>query len=199
MRRLVGIAGVAGSGKDTLFSLVRQELSKEGYSVFRIALADALKQDINEFLIDKFGISSFTADQDTKKLIRPLLVAYGKVRRIQSKGTFWTNVAQTSIDDLLKSNEKNIVIVTDIRYDEYENDELEWLQKKNRGLLVHVSRLKEDLTLVQPANEEEASNDPRMREKSDYNFTWKTYLPQGNIGQEQIQYAQQVVHLLKNG
>ena len=77
MKKLIGIAGFARSGKDTFYQRSAQLLSKEGYKSTRIAFADALKNELNELLLSNIGISAFTEEDQEKDLIRPLLVTYG--------------------------------------------------------------------------------------------------------------------------
>ena len=41
----VGISGVAGSGKDLFFKLLKNELDKKGIAAHRYSLADSLKRE----------------------------------------------------------------------------------------------------------------------------------------------------------
>ena len=164
---IIAISGVARSGKDTLFNI----LSSINPKIARFALADDLKADCDKFFREKLGISAFTRDPKEKELIRPLFVDYGDIKRKQSKGTYWTGLLQSKIDNFLEDG--GIPCVTDIRYDEYEgSDELDWI-KRNNGILIHVSR-REDGLLIQPANEREKYNDPRLLKRADFKLVWNT-------------------------
>jgi hypothetical protein len=79
--KLIGISGVARSGKD-LFTTVAQEVLKQhGLKTERFALAYELKSDLKDLIHAKTGIDVFTENTEEKNIIRPLLVAYGDVMR----------------------------------------------------------------------------------------------------------------------
>jgi hypothetical protein len=109
------------------------------------------------------------------------LVWYGKMKRIASSGTYWTSLLKEQID----SDDTPLAFVSDIRYDEYEKDELYWAQNVMDGVLVHVSRYEINSGVkeyIQPPNEDEARNDPNIQAKADFRFEWETtMLPNGNI------------------
>lgn len=167
--RPIGISGVATSGKDTLFKLLENRLGK----VKRIALADALKADLDGFLTDRCGISAFTQNPEEKSLIRDLLVGYGKIRRKQSKGTYWTQKVQPQVTECLSYGVWPII--TDIRYDFYPTDERYWLQTVQNGFLIHVSRTRANGEPVLAPNIDEAENDPLLRERANFRIAWETY------------------------
>jgi hypothetical protein len=168
----VGITGVARAGKDTLFKLIQKHLGEKGLQVQRIALADPLKSELDSFLIERFGISAFTEVPQEKELIRPMLVAYAKVKRISSKGTYWTSIAQKKVEDCLS---KGIVpVITDVRYDQFPEDELWWLKTKNNGVLIHISRVDTEGKIIQPPNVDEAENDPKLKDGATFGISWKT-------------------------
>ena len=47
---VVGVSGVARSGKNLFCDLIIEELAKQGYSAKQFALANALKRDCSNFL-----------------------------------------------------------------------------------------------------------------------------------------------------
>ena len=167
--RPIGLSGVAQAGKDTFCRLMINELAKDGVRAERFALADELKRDLDAFLIDKFGISSFTTDKDEKTLIRNILVAYGKTHRIRSKGTYWTSKLQKKMEVAI--GEGIIPIVTDIRYSYYEYDEVQWIKEGMGGYLIHIGRFMEDGRAVPPANADEKENDPKVHGAADVNLS----------------------------
>jgi hypothetical protein len=168
---MIGLTGVARSGKDTFFSILKRYLKEKNIESQRIALADNLKYELGDFVKDKFKIDLAKCDGLDKELIRPLMVSYGKCRRIQTEGKYWTSLVESKIKDLNKSNV--LPIITDIRYIEYKEDEYTWLKAHN-GILIHISRKLDDGTLVPPANIEEKSNDNKLKAVADYSVSWET-------------------------
>lgn len=164
VRGIVGLTGLARSGKDLLCT----KLSERG-AVVRVALADALKQDMRDFLILKYGIDILHCSAQEKETIRPLLVAHGCAMRSISNGECWIKkVHQKVVENALWA----LVVVTDIRFP----NELAWL-KKLGGALVHVRRYDVvdcDRRYLSPPNAEEAEHDPRMRESADFKLEWPT-------------------------
>ena len=72
-------------------------------------------------------------------------------------------------------DEKNIVVITDIRYDEFAEDEVDWVKKELNGFFVHISKYTEDKGVKVfglPPNEDEAINNPKLIEKADYLIQW---------------------------
>lgn len=138
----------------------------------RIALADQLKKDLAPFIKDYIGIDILTASPEEKKAVRGLMVVYGKIKRNQTQGKHWTSIAQKEIDECLKN--KILPIITDIRYSEYKEDELFWLKNKNNGMLIHVTRINDDGSIIPPANHEEKVNNPILKKSADFKLKWKT-------------------------
>ena len=168
---VIGLTGVARCGKDTFYSILKKYLKEKNIESNRIALADALKKELEDFVEKKFKINLNTCEGPEKELIRPLMVAYGKCRRIQTEGKYWTSLIDQEIKNL---KEKNIVpIVTDVRYIEYKDDEYSWI-KNHDGILIHLSRKLNDGSLVPPANIEEKSNDNKLKAVADYCISWET-------------------------
>lgn len=166
---MIGITGVATSGKDTLYSLLSIFLQKKNLKCKRYALADLLKKDLEIFVKEKFNINLNSISAAEKELIRPILVAYGKVKRNQTNGRHWIESINKIIDQENETND--ILIVTDIRYDEFEKDEFFWLKKEKNGFLVHISRIFNG-KIIGPANEEEHRNNTSLSKKADYHMIW---------------------------
>jgi hypothetical protein len=104
-------------------------------------------------------------------MVRPLMVAYGKCRRSQSEGKYWTSLLDPKIKDLQKSNV--LPIITDVRYIEYRDDEYSWL-KSHDGILIHISRKLDDGSFIPPANVEEKANDNKLKAVADMSISWET-------------------------
>lgn len=168
---MIGITGVARSGKDTFYSILKRYLKEKNIESQRLALADELKKELGDFVEKKFKIDLNKCDGTEKELIRPLMVAYGKCRRVQTEGKYWTSLIDPRVKDLKKNN--IIPIITDIRYIEYKEDEYAWLKSHN-GLLIHLSRKLDDGSIVPPANIEEKSNDNKLKAVADFTICWET-------------------------
>lgn len=167
---MIGISGVATSGKDTLFILLQKFFKDHGLKMKRFALADSLKEDLAPFVEEKLNLNIFKLSPDEKELIRPILVSYGKIKRINSNGRFWIERLQK----LNEFNQKNIIpVVTDIRYQEYPKDECSWLKEENNGILIHISRFCKG-KMILPANLEEDKNNKILIDRADYAFSWCT-------------------------
>jgi ribosome-binding ATPase YchF (GTP1/OBG family) len=165
---MIGITGVATSGKDTLFNFLHKKFKEKGIKSKRYALADILKKKIKPFIEEEFNIDINNLSPKEKESIRPILVIYGKIKRERSNGRYWIDLLDENID-----KNTSIPIVTDIRYAEYEKDELHWLIKENKGFLIHISRVLNG-KIIPPANDEEARNDIFLSEKSHYKMVWCT-------------------------
>ena len=163
---VIGISGLAGSGKDTFFKLLSQRRPFK-----RFALADELKLGIRDELINDYDIDVLTCSRDEKEIVRPRLIEYAKKMRFESKGRHWVNILESKMLPLTSS-----VCITDVRYDDYEEDEVHWLKNDMSGVLVHVSMYEEvgsNLRVFEtPPNEEEARNNPKLKEKADFIVEW---------------------------
>jgi len=182
--KIIGVSGLARSGKD-LFTTVAQNILENEYnlSTDRHALAFELKSDLDDLISLKTGIDVFTDDTEKKNIIRPLLVAYGDLMRKVSSGKYWTDKMNNKINE----SSADVFFVTDIRYDFYPNDECWWIQNKPFGKLIHITRYqmgpapsKRRVTTSTPVkiydsapNDHERLNDPKVKKKSDYSFEWE--------------------------
>lgn len=168
MKKVIGIGGVARSGKDTFAAILETKLQQAGRTATRIALAAPLKQHCDKFLTENLGISAFTQIPEEKLIIRPLLVWYGDAQRKRTNGKYWTDLASKTI------NETNFdyYIITDIRYDVFERDELQWLKDDWKGTLCHISKYITQYQVVPPANEHEAVNDPKIKAAAHHIVEW---------------------------
>jgi hypothetical protein len=152
MTRVIGISGVARVGKDTFFRALLKE--SPNYNLVRVAFADELKEECNEFLMKNVGISAFTQDPDEKALIRPFLVTYGSQLRRRRDPSCWIKRAEAKVSNI-KGISKTTVVITDVRYP----NELDWIHSKMKGISIHLSR-----EGIDPINEEEALYDPQLKE-----------------------------------
>jgi len=161
---IIGISGVARSGKDTLANGFVEIFKQFGIKAKRYALADALKHECRNFLKKNIGINPFTTNDEEKKIIRPFLVFYGTEMRRKLDEDCWIKALEKL------RNDGEIMIVSDIRYE----NEAKWI-KDNGGLLIHISRTLNSGETVPPANEQEKINDPIVAGLSDPCFVWQTF------------------------
>jgi len=166
---VIGLSGVAGCGKDTFFTVL-----SENMNVRRVSLADSLKSEVNDWTLRHYGINAVTCSREDKEKIRSLLVYHGGMKRDSSKGRHWIELASKKIT---KDHPDYTTVITDIRFNEYENDEVSWLQNELGGKLIHL-KLWEGIPdsnegvlyrkYKEPANNAEAENDPKLIDKADY-------------------------------
>ena len=183
--KIIGISGLARSGKDLFTTVAQNVLTDKGFKTERYALAYELKSDIKDLIFKQTKIDVFTEKTEEKNIIRPMLVAYGDVMRKVSEGKYWT----TKVENKISTSKADFVFITDIRYDVYPEDECYWLQRKMGGKLIHITKYqmaeapsKRRISTAKPVkiyeaapNEHELFNNPKVRAKSDYAFEWEDY------------------------
>lgn len=177
MKNVIGIGGVARSGKDTFAGILTLKLQQAGKTVRRVSFAEPLKAQVDEFLVKNLGITAFTPNTDEKNIIRPMLVWYGDAQRKRTNGRYWIDLAKKIIDD----TNYDFYIITDVRYSAYEKDELHFIKNEMNGTLCHVSKYNKYYEFganayvkefVNPANDHEKENDPKIKYAADYAVEW---------------------------
>lgn len=197
MKNVIGLSGVGRSGKDTFASILEIKLQQAGYSVKKVSFAGPLKKDCEEFVRKNLNMDVFTQNTSEKTLIRPLLVWYGDAQRKRTNGKYWTDLASKEIE----TTNYDYYIVTDVRYDHYPVDELQWLKDTWKGKLCHISkyfwrkeiepsptefiRYKE---YVQPANDHESINDPKIKKAADFAFEWPDVSEGAPLSEKELLY-----------
>jgi hypothetical protein len=170
---IIGISGAARSGKDTLCrALIRFFKSKKIKAKRKSIAGDIIKKDLKNLIKKKANINSFTENIYEKKLIRPFLVEYGKLMRNQTEGRYFI--------EKIKYDE-NITIIPDIRYAEYEKDELFWIKNEKKGFLIFIEH-----ECVRDANETEKINNKIIKKQADYRLNWSTLNENNSIDLEKI-------------
>lgn len=154
--KIIGVSGVARVGKDTLCDFLEQDLKEKQIKTKRLAFAKFLKDDLDDFLLAKVGISAYSNNTEEKTIIRPVLVEYGKMMRNISEGMYWIDKLKSS----MPQNNSTICLISDVRYP----NEAEWINDIN-GITIHISR-----EGIEPANEEEAINDPQTKKLCQFKF-----------------------------
>ena len=187
----IGITGFARSGKDTLAGAIRSGAMAEGLRCQIFSLAHALKSDLNDFCLDKFGISAFTEDSESKSKIRPVLIAYGVAKRESTKGTYWFNKLKKEIDSFFVSGGQ-VAIIPDIRFKEYEYDEYDFVRSYKQNMLIHLTRILEDGSQVQPAHKTEKANADILFRLSDKRILWNSNLAEVEVAN----YAKPIIKII---
>lgn len=179
---VIGVGGFARSGKDTFVKISKQVLKEHGFSSIKLAFADELKEEIDPFLKENYGISAWTDDTEEKRIIRPFLVAHGCGKRQQTNGAYWVD----KIDKLIENVHFNedVIFISDCRFP----NEVKWVHDKWNGWFVHLSKYSvlsgmqyDSFTgketgvrtweqFDEAPNEEEAENDPICEKLADYNL-----------------------------
>jgi len=163
-RTILGLSGVAGSGKDTFFSLLSQKLSFQ-----RFALADELKILTRKDLLKKYNVDILNCTRDEKDLVRNDLVLFAKQKRLDSCGKFWTDILSKKIQE----SSAKYICITDIRHNWFSKDEVFWLKNILGGRLVDISSYDPiNGKFVQPPNEEEEFHYPEVKAAADYYVIW---------------------------
>ena len=196
----IGIGGVARAGKDSFANYLLNLLKSDGYSAIRSSLAEPLKCDCEDFIAKKLGLNVWTDNTQEKAIFREMLVWYGKVKRQQTDGQYWTNLLQERVSEI----NPNICIVPDIRYLQYPEDEVHWIKNKMNGILIHIQRRDMNNEIVPPANMDEAINDKLVRNNADYQLEWDTvdsqdmYLLDRTVKRVYNEFIKPKIHAAKN-
>ena len=160
--KVIAIGGVARVGKDTFSNSLIHLFKREGLEAQRVAFADALKDDLNDFLLAKTGVNAYSNDEEEKILVRPLLVEYGRLMRALSNGRYWIDIVKEKIE---KNTENDIIsILSDVRY----RNEIEWVNAQVHSATIHLSRKG-----IEAANSEEEENDPKAQLSANYSLNWR--------------------------
>jgi len=153
---IITISGVARSGKDTLASsLVSEIYQTHGIDTKVFKFADPLKRALKVALLE-VGIDyidPFTEDEETKKLLRPLMVEFGKYCRALNKDVF----VNATIKEIEKVRDlcpgPFIPVISDLRYLNEIQRVRSWASNQFTTTIVYRAHINRVGTY--PANEEE--------------------------------------------
>lgn len=182
---IIGVSGVAGVGKDLFVQSCVEELKRRGKKATSIAIATSLKSETSTWCYNHYGINPLDCTREEKEKIREFLVYHGVFKRKLSEGRHWIDLASENINSM--EHIYDYLFVSDVRYDDYDKDEVSWIKEELNGMLVHISQyeIKEVTSKKEwpktskgkvfrpPANSEEARNDPSLKSKADYNLEWE--------------------------
>ena len=162
---MIGISGLARSGKDTLAKNLAKIITNElGLEVKIFSFADRIKWQMKDVINDNYNISPYTEDTEEKNIIRDILVSHGETMKKIYGETIWADLV---IANIKRSKDKFFPIISDVRFD-FEAETL----KNNDGLIVHISKIGNE-----PPNEIEAKNDPLVQKVADICHSWPEYEP----------------------
>jgi len=177
--QVIGLSGLAGSGKDLFFNLAEKALSEDGMSCSRYSLGDILKSETKQFILDNYDIDILNCSREEKDSVRPFLVAHGSVLRKQTRGRYFLD----KMNKALYSNQDlpSVLFITDIRYSEYERDEVFWLKNELKGKLIHIKQFQlitnkyglQRHSYIAPPNDAERTQDPIIQEQADEFIVWQ--------------------------
>ncbi len=162
---MIGISGLARSGKDTLAKNLAKIITSElGLEVKIFSFADRIKWQMKDVINDNYNISPYTEDTEEKQIIRDILVSHGETMKKIYGETIWADLV---ISDIKKSKDKFFPIISDVRFD-FEAKTI----KDNDGSIIHITK-----TGNKPPNEIEAKNDPLVKGVADLCHCWPEYEP----------------------
>ena len=129
---VIGVSGKKRSGKDTFFQMLEKHSS---VPVYRLALADTLKNEIYERILKPDGLERSMLDNDaTKEQFRTLLQWWGtEYRRRLFRDDYWLAKLSEQLEQY--KDQDAIVVITDVRFP----NEFSFI-KSIGGLMVRVSR-----------------------------------------------------------
>lgn len=166
--KIIGISGLARSGKDSFYNLSTPFLDERGIKHKRLAFADELKNECDPFLKKNIGISAFTEVNKEKEIIRPLLVTYGTHIRRKLDPNCWINKIEPKIR---KQKEVDLFFITDVRF----KNEIDWVHSMG-GTSIHVQR-----EGVLPPNKDEEENDPILNSCSNFKVSWGNFNKENKV------------------
>lgn len=196
----IGIGGVARAGKDSFANSLLNLLKIDGYKSIRSSLAEPLKHDCKDFISAKLGLDVWTDNTQDKAIFREMLVWYGKVKRQQTEGKYWTDLLTKRVE----MQAPDICIVPDVRYSQYPEDEVFWVKEKMNGVLIHVQRTDANGDVIPPANMDESINDKIVRDNADFRLEWPTvgsedlYLLDNRVQKVYNEFIKPKIHAAKN-
>lgn len=118
--KMIGLCGYAQAGKDTAAENMPRW--------HRFAFADALKRDV-KFIMDRLGVNLDIPEH--KRIIRPLLVEYGKAAR-EFQHDYWIDRLKS---DMMMTGMPEQIVITDVRY----INEVLWI-KSMGGQVIYIAR-----------------------------------------------------------
>lgn len=86
--------------------------------VARAAFADSIKADLDEILLELYGISAFVEDSKQKDIIRPFLIKHGETMKQLKGPDYWVKRLMSPVQPMLESEDPITLLITDWRFPE---------------------------------------------------------------------------------
>ncbi len=164
---MIGVGGLARSGKDTLSNCLKKVIEKDlNCKVEIVHLADKLKSDLDKLIAYNFNFQVFTEENEEKELIRPILVAYGEAMKKKWGQTIWIDKLSKEIKS---RKEKKFFIISDVRFD----FECKYIREQFDGWNIHIKKNGHEMAI----NETEKENNPLVENEADIKHIWPAYHP----------------------
>ena len=103
---IIAFAGYSRVGKDTAASFLP--------AFRRVAFADQLKEDLAGFILTHYGIDVWSMSEEEKKLVRPMLVEHGRIKRAMNPN-HWIELADIKMHLLQQVGAASDFVITDLR------------------------------------------------------------------------------------
>jgi hypothetical protein len=162
---VIGIAGLARCGKDTLAAQIRARFERMKVPCVHLSIAKPVKEDLDPLLKKTFNISAFTQNNTEKEFIRPLLVCYATDLGRKKDKDIWLKRIAPEIE--LNQKKSIISIISDVRFE----NEVKFI-KDLGGIVIHITRSRN-----KPGSLAERINDPLVKKLADYKMVWKSFTP----------------------
>lgn len=167
---IIMVSGHAMVGKDTFYEL----LNKISPRFKRYAFADRLKQDLRLFIMEQCKIDVLHLTAEQKKLVRPLLIAYGCMMRNIGDGLHWVReLEKQMLSDLEFENnlggKQTIPVISDGRFE----NEIIYFKSRYNVIVVEVKRNE-----APDPPEEEKINQPLVGRHASHTIEWPTVGPE---------------------
>ena len=111
INKILLLGSTRQTGKDTLCALLTRLDSR----LKRYSFADPLRDDMNCFISDRFGIDIWLCTSEEKELIRPMMIAYGMAQRKRDPN-YWVKRTLYNIEGAWQHHPMMIPIITDCRF-----------------------------------------------------------------------------------
>ncbi len=165
---ILGLGGKKRVGKNTLANAFIKKFAAKNILAKQYAFADELKRELDPLFLLNAGVSAFTEDPFEKELIRKSLISYGSGYWRVKDPDHWIKRLEQNLNN---QSSPHIALITDARF---ALNEIPWIQKQG-GKIIHISRFQDNGEEFPPAGEDEAENDPLIKESADYKFSWNNY------------------------
>jgi len=170
----IAIGGKARTGKDTLAKALVKSINNlaPNLKVGIHSLAEPIREELYDQISSYLDINIFKMTDDEKAIVRPFMVGWGETMRKSSGGKYFVE----QLENKLVDEDIDVVIVPDLRYKEYDFDELDYFKSKNKHLIIHMSCYKmvnNKRVYNKAPNKQERMNDPKIKNAADVKVDWE--------------------------